>query len=291
VCARGRAPGGRSLTQPDGSEFDAIAAEYDRVRPSYPAALVEAACDRARLVPGNRVLEIGCGTGKLTEMLVARGLHVDAVDPGQRLVDEARRRVGDTDVCFHLGRFEELELPPASFAAAFSGTAFHWIDPAVGWGKVAKLLAPGGVLALLQAGLPALVREFDRSVWESVLPGDAWPATDPFDVWREAAARRDDVSALWSWLVRHDLHHAEAVDCFDDAQLLTVPVPVEDTADSYLELIATTSTYLRLEPDQRAVLDRSVRELFRTAGGSNRWVDYATLVTARRRRGRTRSRR
>jgi len=274
------------VTRGDGSEFDAIAAKYDRVRPSYPGALVDAACDRARLVPGARVLEIGCGTGKLTEMLTVRGLRVEAVDPGPSLVEEARRRVRDADVRFHLGRFEDVELPPASFAAVFSGTAFHWVDPSVGWGKVATLLAPGGVLALLQAGLPALVREFDRDVWQSALPdGEVWPATDAFDIWHEAEARRDDVSALWSWLVRHDLRHPRAADLFDGVRLLTVPVPLEDTAESYLALIATTSTWLRLDLNRRAALDRSVRELFAAVGGANRWVDFATLVTARRRSG------
>lgn len=284
--ARGRHPGDGALSTADGSEFDSIASEYDRVRPSYPAALVDAACDRARLGPGSRVLEIGCGTGQLTEMLVARGLDIDAVDPGAQLIEGARRRVGDGAVRFHLGRFEDVELPPASFEAVFSGTAFHWVDPTVGWGKVATLLAPGGVLALLQTGLPALVREFDRAVWQSALPdGGAWPATDAFDVWREAEARCDNVSALWSWLVRHDLQHPQAADLFDSVQVLTVPVPVEDTTERYLELIATTSTWLRLDLDRRAVLDRSVQELFASVGGMNRWVDSGLLVTARRRSG------
>jgi SAM-dependent methyltransferase len=271
------------VTATDGSEFDAIAVEYDRVRPSYPDALVDAACDRARLVPGARVLEIGCGTGLLTEMLVARGLHVDAVDPGPSMLEAARRRVGDGQVDFHLGRFEDAELPRETFAAVFSGTAFHWVDPSVGWSKVAAVLTPGGVLALLQSGLPALVREFDRSVWHAVLPDEAWPVTEPFDVWSGAAARHDDVSSLWSWLVRHDLSNSEAADLFDDVRLLTAPMPLADTAESYLSLVATTSTYLRLEPDRRGALERAVRELFALADGTNRWVDYATLVTAQRR--------
>ena len=272
------------MTATDGSEFDAIADEYDRVRPSYPDALVDAACDRARLLPGACVLEIGCGTGLLTEMLVARGLRVEAVDPGPSMVDAARRRVGDADVRFHLGRFEDVDLPRESFAAAFSGTAFHWVDPSVGWAKVAGLLAPAGVLALLQAGLPVLVRDFDRAVWRNALPPEeVWPVADPFDVWSGADARRGDVTALWSWLARYDLQNREAAGLFDDARMLTVPVPVEDTAESYLALIATTSTYLRLDPARRASLAETVHEVFAAAGGTNRWVDCATLVTARRR--------
>jgi len=272
------------VTATDGSEFNAIADEYDRVRPSYPDALVDAACDRARLFPGASVLEIGCGTGLLTEMLVARGLRVEAVDPGPSMINSARARVGDAGVRFHLGRFEDVDLPRARFAAVFSGTAFHWVDPSVSWSKVAGLLAPAGVLALLQTGLPALVDEFDRAVWRSALPADeVWPATEPFDVWSGAEARRHDVSALWSWLMRHELQHREAEALFDDVRLLAVAIPVQNTAESYLALVATTSTYLRLDPGQRAALDQAMREVFAAAGGTHRWVDYATLVTARRR--------
>lgn len=271
------------MTGTDGSEFDAIAAEYDLVRPSYPEALVDAACDRARLEPGSRVLEVGSGTGKLTEMLVARGLSVDAVEPGPAMVEAARRRVSDAAVRFHVGRFEEVDLPEESFAAVFSGTAFHWVDPAVGWSKAAAVLVPGGVLALLQTGVSALVREFDRAVWQSALPEEAWPVTDPYGVWREAEARSGDVSALWSWLARRELEAQAATALFGEVRLLTVPVPREVTAESYLAVTATTSTYLRLDRVRRDALARSARDLFAAAGGTSRLVDDAVLVTARRR--------
>ena len=122
-----------------GQVFDSCATEYDQVRRSYPPVLVDAAVDRGGLVPGSRVLEVGCGTGKLTELLAGRGLVVDAVDPGLNMVEVARKRVDETDrVRFHIGRFEELPLEDGLFDAAFSATAFHWIEPDVGWRKVAN---------------------------------------------------------------------------------------------------------------------------------------------------------
>ena len=65
-------------------------------RQGYPAVLVDAAVARGRLVDGSRVLEVGCGTGKLTELLAAHQLNVDAVDPGPRMIEQAKRRVGGT---------------------------------------------------------------------------------------------------------------------------------------------------------------------------------------------------
>ena len=133
-----------------GEVFDAVAEAYDRERPSYPDELVDAACSIAALSAGSRVLEVGCGTGKLTEALVDRGLVIDAVDPGANMIAFARKRVHDADnVEFHLGRFEELALPEQVFEAVFSAAAFHWIDPGVGWAKAARCLRPGGTLALI----------------------------------------------------------------------------------------------------------------------------------------------
>src|ERR1700741_2434946 len=99
-----------------GQVFDQVAEAYDRARPGYPQSLVDRAIERGGLAPGARVLEVGSGTGKLTELLVARGLRVDAVDPGENMIAAAQRRVGATDaVRFHLGRFEDVDLPMDAF--------------------------------------------------------------------------------------------------------------------------------------------------------------------------------
>ena len=228
------------------------------------------------------MLEIGCGTGKLTEMLVARGLAVDAVDPGPQLVEAARRRVGDGAVRFHLGRFEDIELPPGSFEAVFSGTAFHWVDPGVGWRKVAELLVPLGVLALLQTGLPEL-SSAELAAWRRVWPdARTWESRDPYDLWRGVEERLGNVSELWSWLLKRDLTNPVAASLFAEVRLLTAPTPCEQTTDTYLAVLRTTSTYLRLDPSQRAVLDGEVAVMIDAAGGIQRWLDTATLVTVRR---------
>ncbi|HTZ87380.1 MAG TPA: methyltransferase domain-containing protein, partial [Solirubrobacteraceae bacterium] len=81
-----------TLQRSRGKAFDAIAAEYDRHRPTYPEQLVDLACDLAGLRPGAEVLEIGCGTGQLTGSLLARGLRVTAIEPGVRLAQLAQER-------------------------------------------------------------------------------------------------------------------------------------------------------------------------------------------------------
>src|SRR6188508_2821068 len=103
--------GSAETERPLGEVFDSVAEDYDLVRQGYPAVLVDAAVARGRLVARSCVLEVGCGTGKLTELLAARELIVDAVDPGPKMVEQAKRRVGgNKDVRFHIGRFEDVAL-------------------------------------------------------------------------------------------------------------------------------------------------------------------------------------
>src|ERR1700689_5029293 len=118
-----------------GKVFDEVAAEYDRHRPVYPDELVDQACQVAGIGAGDRVLEIGCGSGQLTRSLVAL----------------ARQNLaGAGEVEFMNARFEDASFPPEHFRAVFSASALHWVDPKVSWRKIADVLVPGGTLALIQ---------------------------------------------------------------------------------------------------------------------------------------------
>ena len=185
-----------------------VAEEYDRVRSDYPAEIVDAACAIAGLEPGSPVLEIGCGTGKLTEALVERSLHVEAVDPGAGMIEVARRRVDSAaDVNFLVGRFEDVELPAGAFAAAFSATAFHWVDPTIGWAKVADVLRPGGTFALLTyTGFSPLDKQI-HAVWTDVRPESReWTPRDEKTLFDGIEARLGNVSTAWAWLNQRERH-------------------------------------------------------------------------------------
>src|ERR1700688_2329434 len=140
-------PGAREY----GKVFDEIAAEYDRRRPTYPDELVDQACQVAGIGSGDHVLEVGCGSGQLTRALLARGLHVTALEPGKSLIALARQNLeGAGELEFVNAQFEDAPLPLEHFQAVFSASAFHWIDPEVSWQKTADVLVPGGTLALVQ---------------------------------------------------------------------------------------------------------------------------------------------
>ena len=132
--------------------FDETAELYDATRRGYPSVVIDAVIKTAGLGPGATVLEIGCGTGQLTQQLTATGVRVTAIDIGPSMISAARRNVTDPAVSFEVTSFEDFEATDHSFDLLISATAFHWVDPDVGWSKAARLLRPDGWLALLTTG-------------------------------------------------------------------------------------------------------------------------------------------
>jgi len=131
--------------------FDGIAERYGASRPGYPAHVVDFVTATAGLAPGDAVLEVGCGTGQLTERLAGSGFRLTAIDIGPSMIAAARRRLTGAEVCFQVTSFEDLAAADASFGLVIFSAAFHWIDPEVAFSKSARLLRPGGWLALLGA--------------------------------------------------------------------------------------------------------------------------------------------
>jgi SAM-dependent methyltransferase len=128
--------------------FDSVARLYQATRPGYPAELVEFVAVTAGIGAGSPVLEVGCGTGQLTEALVPLGFALTAIDLGASMVEVARERVPGDGVTFRAVAFEDLDADPGSFDLVISAAAFHWIDPEVRFRQAARLLRPGAWLAV-----------------------------------------------------------------------------------------------------------------------------------------------
>ena len=282
--------------QPDarcyGRVFDGIAEDYDRHRPTYPDVLIDEACADAGLDPGAEVLEIGCGTGQLTRSLLARGLRVTAVEPGRQLIARARDRLnGVGEVEFINARLEDASLPRAQYAAVFSASAIHWIDPDVSWHKAADALMDGGSLALLSYfGLDdprsAEDQQALHSALETIAPELAaeWPAYRDLDrTLAGAAARRENVSEAWAWLGSYEIARAHAADLFEDALLAAVPRQLEHTAEELNALLGTMSFWAALSPSGREALAAANQAFHERLRRPIRSSIVACLVMARRR--------
>ncbi len=273
-----------------GRAFDRVAAAYDANRPAYPDELVDRAFELAGLGHGDRVLELGCGTGQLTRSLIARGVRVTVVEPGEHLIALAGRNLeGGGEVELVNARFEDADFPDGRFGAVFSAAAFHWIDPDVSWRKAAAALAPGGTLALIQyCGLHEPSIDCDHEQLLSALSRIAPEIAAGWPVYRDLAgteagarARAANVSEVWAWVGTHEVGRADAAELFDDARIATVPVLAEHTADELNALLGTASFHSRFTPEQRRAIELEHETMFEQLGRPIRSSMAAVLVTAR----------
>ncbi len=219
--------------------FNGVAGLYDATRQSYPGAIVDTILDTAEIERGSSVLEIGCGTGQLTRQLAGRGLTVTAIDIGPAMVAAARRNVTDLMVTFEVSSFEYFHTSQA-FDLVVSATAFHWIDPDVGFAKAARLLRPGGWLALLTTG-----ERYDEPLRSSLR--QLWTKHDPERI--EWISR-----APWAEPLRE-------TDLFGAVVEATHEQPLKLPAETVLGVECTRATYLSFNDASRQGFTGDLAEL------------------------------
>jgi SAM-dependent methyltransferase len=128
--------------------FDVAAESYDAFMGRYSRHLSAQMADLARVVPGQVVLDVGCGPGVLTTELAARvgAGSVTAVDPSERFVDAVRSRI--PGVAVERASAESLPFPDGGFDAALAQLVVHFMaDPVAGVGEMRRVTRDGGVVA------------------------------------------------------------------------------------------------------------------------------------------------
>lgn len=140
-------PARRSSLDPARS-FDLVADAFDRARPAYPAEAVRWVLDGAPTTGDRRhAVELGAGTGKLTEHLLASGCAVTAVDRSGAMLTRLSRRAPDAHRL--LGTAEQLPLAGRVADVVVAAQAYHWFDSAKALPEAARVLRPGARFAVL----------------------------------------------------------------------------------------------------------------------------------------------
>jgi len=202
--------------------FGDVAEAYQQARPTYPKHAVEWVLDAA---PGNDVLDLAAGTGKLTRTIIAAGGNVTAVEPldGMR----AQLQAAYPDVPVHAGAAEQIPLDDESVDAVLVGQAFHWFDADAALDEIARVLRPGGVLGLL------------------------WNVRDDSVGWvrdlGSIAIGHDMLSEIdgsdWDGLGRHPR--------FAERERRDFPNPEPFDAERLVTWASSTSHFATMEPDER----------------------------------------
>ncbi|MGQ9733631.1 MAG: class I SAM-dependent methyltransferase [Candidatus Bipolaricaulia bacterium] len=130
-------------------DYSELAESYDRYRDLSPDALEDwlAVLIRwGRLSPGMRILDIGCGTGRLTIPLQQlTGAEVFGLDLSREMLDQAKRKAGAEALHWVLGDAQALPFPGKSFDFAFMCLVLHHLeDKARALAEMARVLVPGG---------------------------------------------------------------------------------------------------------------------------------------------------
>lgn len=215
-----------------GRSFGAVAQEYAQLRPGYPREAVDFVLGSQPL----RVLDLGAGTGLLSDVLHAAGHDVIAVDPAVQMLSELRVR--RPAVAAVVGCAEHIPLISDSVDAVVAAQAAHWFSVSAAAPEIARVLHPGGSL-----GLVWNLRD-ERVPWVAALCElleDSHVMTDV-----------DRVSGELAEASGRTVERAE----FDHVHCLPVELMVAS--------LATRSHVVLLEPDERNRLLAAARDLFAT---------------------------
>lgn len=240
-------------TQAAARSFGAVASVYGAARPGYPVEAVAWLVGDAR-----RVLDLGAGTGRLTEALVALDRDVIAVDPVEEMLDELEVRV--PGVPRILGTAEDIPIEDASVDAVVAGQAWHWFIPERAVPEIARVLRPGGTLGL------------------------AWNSRDTSAAWlREAGA------------IMHERHDASTT--FESYVTVGRPFgPIEEhrvdwvermPRARFLDLVRSRSHFITAPTEEQQAIVAAVETLLDThpdvAGAEELAVPYVTRCFRTRR--------
>jgi SAM-dependent methyltransferase len=254
--------------------FDRAGALYQRARPEYPDELIDHLVAVSGLHAGDRLLEVGCGTGKATLPLARRGFRLTCVELGAELGAAARRNLsGFPDVEVVHDSFEQWSPPhDVRFDLVLAATAWHWIAPTVRYRKARTALRPGGHLAFWSAthvfpddGDPffAEIQDVYDEIGEALPPGTPRPRPG------ELGEQRAEIEASGLFEVV-DVRHFDWETVHD--------------ADSYIDLLDTFSGHIAMDAWQRGRLYGEIRRrLSARPDGRLRRHWGAVLHVARRR--------
>ncbi|ANN14718.1 methyltransferase type 11 [Amycolatopsis orientalis] len=240
------------------ASFGAKAAAYAAHRPDYPEKALAWGLAGANRPP-ERVLDLGAGTGKVSEGLVALGVTVTAVEPDAQMLEELAKAL--PSVTPLIGTAERIPLADESVDAVVIGQAFHWFDLDLAYPEIARVLRPGGVVAAL---------------WNHDDESTGWLAE--FNSLIKSSMSRRWLSDYES-LPEHEAFEPFEKETFDHKQ--------PRTAESLVETIATHSHLLVAPEAERAAKLRAAREFLdrnpETASGEFDLPLTTTVFRTRRR--------
>ncbi|MGH2636569.1 MAG: class I SAM-dependent methyltransferase [Actinomycetota bacterium] len=225
--------------------FEAAVEHYRRGRPGYPDDAVSYLVRELEIGEGREVVELGAGTGKLTELLVYTGARITAIEPVAAMRESLERNCPTATILD--GTAEDVPIGDAAADAVVAAQAFHWFDGNRALPEIHRVLRPDGRLGLIWNARD------EASDWSERLTGifDRLSGDGPRyrDMrWREAFDR----STLFGPLHHQVAYHVHEVsrETFLD-RVLSVSYVASASADERERVIAEVTELLDTDPELR----------------------------------------
>ncbi|MDQ3707526.1 MAG: class I SAM-dependent methyltransferase [Chloroflexota bacterium] len=146
--------------------FSTRVENYIRYRPHYPPEVLETLVEKCALTQASVVADVGSGTGILSEVFLRNGNLVYGIEPNQEMREAAERLLSEYPNFHSLdARAEATTLPTRSVDFVTAGQAYHWFDREGARAEFARILRPGGWVALVwnlrQTGTTPFLRDYE----------------------------------------------------------------------------------------------------------------------------------
>jgi SAM-dependent methyltransferase len=246
--------------------FGSEAGRYERTRPTYPTAMVDAVLAASE---GHEVLDVGIGTGISARPFREAGWHVLGVEPDERMAGYARRSGLEVEVA----KFEDWDPAGRIFDLVIAGQTWHWVDPLLGASKAAEVLRAGGRIALFWnvMSFSADFGERFSAVYQRVLP--------EFPFFQNGTPSGIDSYAPLLDKATDGIRQAGR---FSEPERWQFDWERPYARDEWLEQVPTFGGHSQIPPERLADLLAGIGEVIDAAGGSFTMGYTAVVVTARR---------
>jgi len=232
----------------ESKKFDQVAETYDLYRPSYPDALINKIIEKTKVDSTSKLLEIGSGSGKATELFVEKNLNIHCIEQGPNLVKcGISKFIGTDQVSFECVAFQDWKVELNSYDVAFSAQAFHWVPKPQGYKTLAKALKDKGQMMIF---------------WNKYINnGD--------EISKELASILKENKILWmlndkeiETYKNRTYDGIYTTDLFEEIEIHEYPWTKEYTYKEFINFLSTTNSYISLKSEDRHALNTRLLDVF-----------------------------
>jgi trans-aconitate methyltransferase len=227
---------------------------YEKARPQYDDSIISNISSYIQLTSNTKILEIGCGTGKATELLAKTPCIIHCIDIGENLLEIARNKFkNNAHITFEKCFYEKLNTK-TKYDIIFAATAYHWIPKPEGDIKTVELLKPNGLFVIVQNHHNNQNDSYfveSQDIYKNYLPKDE--------------SHKNEVSLLNS-------EYFELIKKFEFFWEEEYPT------EKYFDLLSTYSEHIALEEGKRQQLFNELKELVNKKYGGKIIKKYKTIT-------------